>query len=125
MTQKMAKLKKRLEELTQLEFGWDGYRGKPVASSNAQFALDMIESIFEGEQINTIQIVPGINGDLQVEWHNLKGDIELHVKAPNVVSALRLILNGDPDGEEIDLTNDFTIVKKWVSKMSTNRKSPT
>ena len=132
-------VKKRLEELTQLKLGWDGYRGRPVASPNAHFALSMLESIFgqettsgvdEGASINTPQLVPGPNGDLQVEWHTLKGDIEIHVKAPNVVSAWRLmvnrpqVLNGDPDvvnrpqGEVIDLTDDFSIVKKWVKEMT-------
>ena len=117
MTQKMDKLKNRLEELKQLELGWDGYRVRPVSSENAQFALNMIESIFEGDKQNTLQFVPGANGAIQVEWHNMKGDIELLVKAPNVVSAWRLIPNGDPNGEEIDLTDDFSIVKKWVSEM--------
>lgn len=109
--------KERLEELMQLKLGWDGYRGVAVSSSNAHFALSMLESIC-GIHTPAPQIVPGSSGDLQVEWHTLRGDIELHVKAPNVVSAWRLIPNGDPDGEEIDLTNDFAIVGKWVKEMT-------
>ena len=67
----------RLEELVRLEFGWDGYRGVPVTLENATFALRMLEAVC-GPNAEAPQIVPGASGDLQIEWHSLKGDNRAH-----------------------------------------------
>lgn len=103
----------RLEELVRLPIGWDGYQGQPVDFLNACFALSFLNKIC-GPETPPPQIVPGYGGDLQIEWHTLQGDIELHVKGPNNVYAWRAMANGDLDGEELDLTVDFTVVAQWV-----------
>lgn len=107
----------RLNELVQLERGWDGYQGQPVSFEIATFTLRMLEAAC-GFDAPTPQIVPGSSGDIQAEWHTAKGDVELHVKAPNDVHAWRAKLGSDPDGEEIDLTIDFTIVAAWVKELA-------
>lgn len=107
----------RLEELIRLPSGWDGYHGDPVSFLNASFALQMLNNIC-GAETRAPQIVPGIEGDLQIEWHTLQGDIELHVKGPNSVHAWRAMVGGDPDGEELDLTVDFGTVAQWVREIT-------
>lgn len=106
-------IKSRLEYLVRLKIGWDGYTGLPVNFDNAIFAVKMLENICAAET-PAPQIVPGTNGDLQIEWHTLNGDIELHVKAPNNVLAWISEENGEDDGVELQLTNDFTVVASWV-----------
>ena len=54
---------------------------------------------------------------MQIEWHTVHGDIELHVKGPNNVHAWRAIAVGDPDGEDLPLRNDFTEVVQWVREI--------
>lgn len=105
----------RLEELLQLPSGWDGYGAPPVTFENAYFALDMLRSICP-DDFAAPQIVPGTAGDLQVEWHQDNYSIELHVRGPNSVTAYRQTVNL-PDGEEIELTNDFVQVWKWIKEM--------
>lgn len=106
----------RLEEIVRLERGWDGYQGCPVSPENANFTLNMLYTIC-GNDAPPPQIAPGAGGDLQVEWHTLAGDIELHVRAPYDVHAWRAMAGGDVDGEEVELTNDFSIVAKWIEQM--------
>src|SRR5690349_18746537 len=65
-----------LGDLIRLPDGWDGYRGAPVSFSNAFFALRMLESICS-LSTEPPQLVPGSDGDLQIEWHTMRGDIEL------------------------------------------------
>ena len=67
----LAEIKKRFEEIMWLKPGWDGYKGVPVSSENAYFSLNLLRSICK---INTPipQIIPGANGDLQIEWHTLR-----------------------------------------------------
>lgn len=110
-------VKQRLEYLIRLEQGWDGYKGLPVSFDNAYFAMQMLESIC-GTETPTPQIVPGVAGDLQIEWHTLKGDIELHVKAPNDVDAWILDVDGDEAGVERSLTTDFTEIAMWVTNIT-------
>lgn len=108
----------RLDELCKLPFGWDGYCAIPVAFSNANFALNMLNSVCPTDISALPQIVPGINGDLQVEWHTGDTDIELHVIRPNKVHAWRCSRLTPEDGEEFNLTTDFTIVAHWLADLS-------
>jgi hypothetical protein len=108
---------KRLEELIRLERGWDGYRGAPVSFEIAHFAVRMLEAAC-GLQAPTPQIVPGSQGDLQIEWHTERGDVELDVLAPNNVRAWRRTTSTEPDGEEIALTNDFSVVAVWIKELT-------
>lgn len=113
-------VRKRLAELATLEQGWDGYRGVPVASENAVFAFRIIEAIC-GTSTPSPQIVPGSAGDLQIEWHTLNGDIELHVAAPNKVHAWCSIVGENDDGVECELTNDFRSVAAWVREVTESK----
>jgi hypothetical protein len=108
---------KRLEELIRLERGWDGYRGAPVSFEIAHFAVRMLE-VACGLETPIPQIVPGSQGDLQIEWHTERGDIELDVLAPNSVFAWRRTASTGPDGEEIQLTNDFSQVAVWIKELT-------
>ncbi len=107
------KILERLAVLMQLPENWNGYGAQPVSAHHAEFALSMIATACPPDA-NAPQIVPGENGDLQVEWHSLEYDIELHVRAPLVVSAVRHTQHGC---EEIELTNDFNIVYEWLAQM--------
>jgi hypothetical protein len=106
---------RRLQELVALEKGWDGYQAPPVHFQNAYFTLDMLRAICPSD-MPAPQLVPGLRGDIQVEWHHPNGEIELHVKAPNSVDAWRRSPTA-PEGEVISLTNDFVVVLSWIREM--------
>lgn len=110
------KVQERLQELIRLEPGWDGYYGAPVSFDNAVFALRMLETICNA-QTPAPQIVPGSEGDLQIEWHTLEGDVELHVKGPNDVHATRWLCEQEQE-DQISLTNDFLTVAVWVKDIA-------
>jgi len=112
-----ASVKKRLEELIQLKHGWDGYQGIPVSLENVLFAFNMLEKICKWNT-EAPQIVPGYSGDLQVEWHTLNGDLELHVEGPNKVNAWFWNIQDESDGEELLLKNDFSKVAEWVKAIT-------
>jgi hypothetical protein len=107
----------RLNELVRLERGWDGYSGASVSFENAHFTLRMLEATCDVDA-PVPQIVPGSEGDLQVEWHHEFVHIELHVRAPNDVHAWRVTRTTAIDGEEVALTNDFIIVAGWVRELA-------
>lgn len=107
----------RLEKLVRLPVGWDGYSGQPVSLLNANFALQMMDTMC-GSTAGSPQFVPGVDGDLQIEWHTLLGDVELHVIEPNHVRAWRCIVSDPPLEEEAELTNEFTKVAAWVKEVT-------
>ncbi len=113
-----ADITKKLGELVKLEPGWDGYRAMPVSFVNAVFAFRVLERIC-GPATPAPMIVPGVGGDLQLEWHTAKGDIELHVLAPNNVRAWYTRVDDENSGgEERELKTDFSIVAKWVQNVT-------
>jgi len=113
-----AGITEKLQDHIKLKRGWDGYRAMPVSFTTAVFALRMLEKIC-GPGAPAPAIVPGVEGDLQLEWHTAKGDIELHVLAPNVVHAWHAKVDDDnPDGEEKELKTDFSIVVEWVKDIT-------
>ncbi len=61
-------------------------------------------------------IIPGFNGDLQIEWHVEGIDIELHIIAPNQVKAWHCTPSTGEDGEEQLLEYDFLTALKWVAE---------
>jgi hypothetical protein len=109
-------VKARFDELCALERGWDGYQGVPVSFTTANFALRMLEAVC-GANAPAPQIVPGTDGDLQIEWHTDEADIELHVRAPNDVHAWRS-MPAITAGEEQQLNNDFKIVAAWIKDIA-------
>lgn len=110
-------VEERLQELVRLEHGWDGYNGIPVSFANAVFALRVMEAVCATDTPRP-EIVPGVGGDLQIEWHTLLGDIELHVLGPNVVRAWRAVQDAPPVEDELHLTTDFRVIAHWIRDLT-------
>ncbi|WP_037435843.1 hypothetical protein [Sinorhizobium fredii] len=99
-----------------LKPGWDGYRAQAVTLDTVTFTLQMLESTCSNK-VPAPEIVPGISGDLQVEWHTDTVDIELHVRSANNVHAWRACPETGPDGEELELDIDFKPVIGWIDEL--------
>ena len=56
---------------------WDGYAGIPVSDKNRAFAMKMLAACAPDDPAP--QIVPGPEGDIQLEWHLPDMDIEIHI----------------------------------------------
>lgn len=107
----------RMDELTSLRPGWDGYSAPAVSLTSAFFAMRMLEAVC-GDDTPAPQIVPGFAGDLQIEWHLIGGDLELHVRSANNVSAWRCTDATGPDGEELELTVNFKTIARWIDDLT-------
>lgn len=103
----------RLFELMQLPAGWDGYRAKPVSRENAVFALSLLSAVMN-QRMPVPSIVPTVSGSLRIEWHTLRGDVELRINRPNSVHAWFSCVD-EEDEPEVDLTFDFKIVSAWLN----------
>lgn len=117
------KIKLRLEELSRLEFGWDGYRGVPMRFEIGYFAAEIIKNVCDHSTNYSPQIIPGANGDVQLEWHYGDQSIELHIRAPYDVVAWRTNNQMGDDGEELYLSTDFTVISQWLREFSGTRRT--
>lgn len=112
-------LEERFDELTSLPKGWDGYDGIPVSFNCAQFAANLIESLFV-QGVPAPQLVPGADGSLQLEWHVNQYDLEVDVLAPYEVVATRYNYATEEENE-IDIQADFTELASWVQELGETR----
>lgn len=109
-------LQERLNELTSLPIGWDGYKGRPVSFQCACFVLNMLERLYQ-YNVPAPNLVPGSDGSLQIEWHRNMFDVELDVLDAHNVVATRF--NRESDKEEVlEIQNDFTKIVDWISALS-------
>ena len=109
-------LKCKLDELTSLPLGWDGYCGRPVSFQSANFVANMLESLFQ-DNVPAPSLVPGSDGSLQVEWHRNNYDVELDILGPQNVIATRFNL-ADEEEEQIEIQNDFSEITHWISALA-------
>lgn len=115
----IIQLGNRLNELTSLPRGWDGYAGLPVSFDCAQFAANLIERLcIDG--VSAPQLVPGADGTIQIEWHVNQFDIEIDILAPYNVTATRFDHISEQE-EDIELQADFSALAEWVSELGQNR----
>jgi len=109
-------LQKRLDELTALPIGWDGYVGRPVSFQCANFVANMLERLHQAN-VPAPCLVPGSDGSLQAEWHRNNFDVELDVLGVQKVIATRI--NRQTNEEEtIELQNDFSEIVDWISALA-------
>ena len=106
-------LKSRLNELTSLPRGWDGYAGKPVTPQCAYFAMNMLERLCR-DKVPPPSLVPGGDGSLQVEWHRNGYDVELDVLGVNNVVATLLCCENEEKDQELEIKSDFSPIAEWI-----------
>ena len=106
----------KLESLMRLPSGWDGYVAKPISFNCASFSLSLLDSVCAAD-FPAPSIVPGLDGDLQLEWHTADADIELHIRNPNDVHAWRSVV-GNGQEDDLKLTVNFKAVAIWLNELS-------
>jgi hypothetical protein len=111
-----VELEPRFNWLTALQIGWDGYRGRPVSFTCAQFAAMLLERIYN-PRVEAPSLVPGSDGTIQIEWHYNDFDIEIDILAPYQIVAYRLdCLTGNE--EEFVLDSDLSVLAVWLKELS-------
>lgn len=104
----------RLNLLTGLEQGWDGYSAKAIQFSTADFALEVLK-VLSADDTPLPDIIPGSGGELQLEWHTEDRDIELRIFSPFDAVAWLHYPSKPDDDKEVALTSDFAEVGTWLS----------
>lgn len=113
----LVQVKARLEHLKNLEPGWDGYRGQPVSKENADLAVEILKQIMPSPAAPAPQIVPGVNGDLQLEWHTHAVEIEIDILGPDNIQVWLRNEKTYPDGVEFAQNEDFTLLKNQINEL--------
>lgn len=72
----------RYSRLLEHTSNWDGHGGKRLSGDTFQFALTMLAQILDDETPVRPQLVPTSYGGIQIEWHSMKGDLEIEIERP-------------------------------------------
>jgi hypothetical protein len=110
---------KRLDELSNLEAGWDGHKGLPLRSDVKQVVLELLNHpLF---LYSPFDIIPDPNGGVQVEYHEGVLKIELHIEKPCSFFLNKEGYKLEKEPEIISLTDENTnvylsilIIEKWI-----------
>jgi len=71
-------LESRFDELRNLELNWDGYGGEPLDPKVEQTCKQILSEIHLSE-VSAPDLMPGSDGSVQIEWHENKCDLEIHI----------------------------------------------
>lgn len=102
----------RLDDLNNLEAGWDSYDAVPVRFSTAKFVSEMLEELYFSS-LPVPNILPTKSGGLQIEWHRGCDSIEIAVNKPNVASCYVCIEADDVD-EEFQARSDYVVIRRHL-----------
>lgn len=95
-------LETRLAELLCLPQGWDGYRGMPTAPQVADRVRASLARCQRADGVSPA-IVPGSDGDVQLEWHAGGIDLEIAIDQSNAVQVWFRTGNTHPEGLSLTL----------------------
>ncbi len=99
----------KIDALTELEVGWDGYQGIAVSQDAAEHALGLLETI--GSYTHCApDVAPLANGGLQLEWYVGNHEIEIEI-APN---RLTLLYHGCVDDVREIVIDDLCSVAEFA-----------
>jgi hypothetical protein len=107
-----------LDAFTRLPIGWDSYSAPPLRTDVPAYAMAALSTIMK-PQTPLPQVVPTSVGGVQLEWHENKIDLELHITAPHKCEVW-FRDNRDPSAEpkSFDLTNNFSVLNEPIDLLT-------
>ena len=97
---------RRLEALSSMQLGWDGFSAAPVRPDVAYFTSQFLSGVLDSASTPPT-ILPLHSGGLQIDWHLETVDIEVTITAPFEVSAWWRDKTNAIE-EEFDMTTNFS-----------------
>lgn len=108
----------RIADLMRLPANWDGHGGHPVSRDAGVFAYSLVEAVFSTGCGAQAQIVPLAYGGVQIEWHTLKGDLEVEVERP--CRFFGYFEDADTgESEEFSGCTDFARIEYFLDRLET------
>ena len=107
----------RLESLAQLPEDWDSYGASPVRTSRIQQAYGLLQSIMDDET-PAPDLVPTANGSIQIEWHTLGVELEIHLLSDADLDVYFVDLEGTEGPLEGVLSYDVTRLRTLMQVLA-------
>lgn len=113
-----------LNQLTKLKQNWDGEGGIPISRSVVSTAMRVMETIYLSDLRYKPAIVPGRNGNFQLEWTAGNVHIELvFFDERRIVAAFWDLSKSVSDPgrrtyKKLLSESDYREVKNWVKKLT-------
>ena len=107
-----------LVDLLNLPPGWNSHSAKPIKPENVAAAVQLLGALL-GSDMPPPTVVPRVKGNIQLEWHTKRIDIEVYIDSPNRVHVLAEDVS---DGEvaEGSLAGREGELKNWLKRLSSD-----
>jgi len=107
-----------LDAFTQLPAGWDSYDAPPLRTDVPAYAMAVLKSIMK-PKTPLPQVVPTSAGGVQLEWHENKIDLEVHITAPHKCEVwFRDHRDPSTEPKSFDLTNNFSVLHEPIDLLT-------
>ncbi|MGI8640406.1 MAG: hypothetical protein ACR2MG_10745 [Pyrinomonadaceae bacterium] len=106
---------KKLEELSSLKEDWDSYGSRPIQPEARELAAKLLSDLVKTDMPEP-QIFPVSGGGIQLEWENLKCELEIEVLPDESIEYLIVDEEGKMYEGKIPQYNNFVEVAcltKW------------
>lgn len=105
---------KAVVDLLDLPAGWNSFSAKPIARRNAEAAIRVLALLLDPETPPPA-VVPRVKGNIQLEWHTERIDIEVYIDSPEQV---RFFAEDVSTGEAAEgpLTGREEQLNKWLRR---------
>ena len=98
------KLIKEIDEISQLEINWDGYRAEPFTKKTINKVLEVIDSL-DGKYAEP-DVVPS-NCGIQLEWEYKDNALEIYIGETDGDSITYLKVVGEDDRDWVETEISF------------------
>lgn len=114
-------LSSRAQRLASLGRGWDGPGSIPINKSVLRRAAALAADALSGvRDASAPCLVPGGDGSLQIEWHEIHGELELDIAADGKLSlwGKNHLTSGEFEGEDDEALALFYRWAPWIASQA-------
>jgi hypothetical protein len=122
MAARLEPVFERLEDLSKLELDWDACGGEPPSPRAVATAARLIVAVIDrlgiraGDRALPFEIMPIVDGGLQVEWRGAAGKVQLNVGPDSAISFLHVVGRGrdrrSVEGDDLPLSSAVELAER-------------
>jgi hypothetical protein len=113
----LRKTVESLYSLSSLPSGWNSYRAKPIGPDVIQAAVRLVSNLLKANT-PAPQVVPRVQGGIQLEWHLKNIDIEVYIDSSAAMRFYAEDLTADRPPDELQLPADEAVLSSWLVRVS-------
>jgi len=106
-----------LYSLSSLPAGWNSYQAKPIGPDVIQAAVKLVSNLLK-TNTPAPDVVPRVQGGIQLEWHLKNIDIEVYIDSSGAMRFYAEDLTDSRAPDELQLPAGEAVLSSWLARIS-------